>query len=429
MSDEVDVIAETLSGRALTQTEEVALARVVQFVSHHEFVVQRRPKLALELLIAGVVTAVAITLIVALARHSAPTPSPAHHTPVPTATATANSPTPSATPALGPAVPLRITQRLSLGARSAFAIAVSQGIVWVAAQGPVYGDPGRLLRVDAFTARETGSWAIGGNPVAVSAAGSYVWVANGFGDGSRLLPDQNTVMQFNATSGALLHLYRITTPTAVVASGNGALVVSSRTANGPTDIRLLMAGRSSLVATVPGTLENPSVSPESALTVCGGQVYLGLSELSASAAQSINIYVVRVGGGPARTLATIQGAWWPVMTCDSNWLYVFDAAGDLPVRVNPIDGRMNTMPEGSGASAAAFESGLIWQLHNAHGPSGSQGPQGYLTALDPNTGLESSSRLAIPGTATSDASLLAAGTSGLWVVGGNEGLLLHVTFG
>ena len=129
--------------------------------------------------------------------------------------------------------------------------------MWVAAQGPVYGETGRLLRIDASSARQTGSWVVGGNPVAVSAAGGYVWVANSYGDGSLVLPDQNTVMQFNATTGALVHTYRITGPTAVVANGNGALVVSSQTANGPTDIHLLTAGRSSLVATVPGNLAEP----------------------------------------------------------------------------------------------------------------------------------------------------------------------------
>jgi hypothetical protein len=426
MSDDVDVIAETLTSRPLTFTEEAALARVEQFVSHHDFAGQRRPRLAIELLLAGVVAAVAITFIVALTRHSLPTQSPAHHTSVPAATASAGPPTPSPSAPPGPAVAMRIAQQMSLGALQANAIAVSPGIVWLAALSPIYGETGRLLRIDASSARQTGSWVVGGDPVAVSAAGGSVWVANGFGDGSLELPDQNTVMQFNATTGALVHLYRITSPTGVIADGNSALVVSSRTANGPTDIHVLTAGRSSLVATVPGNLQGPAESAESALAVCGGEAYLGVSELSASGAQSINIYVVRVGGGPARTLTTIQGAWWPAMTCDGTWLYVFDSAGDLPVRVSALDGSISTLPEASGASAVGFESGRIWQLHDAYGPPGSGG---YLTALDPTTGLESSSRLTIPGTVSSDAFLLAPTASGLWVVGGNETVLLQVTFG
>ncbi|MFZ0129066.1 MAG: hypothetical protein WB808_08865 [Candidatus Dormiibacterota bacterium] len=428
MSDDFDVMLGTLNSRPLTPAEEGALARVELFVSRHDFATPRHPRLALELLVAGVVAAVAITLIVALTHHSVPTPAPAGHTPVPIASATASPPAPTS-PRLGPAIPLRITQQLSLGSFQANAITVGLGSVWVAAHSPVYGDTGRLFRVDASSSRQTGYWTVGGDPEAVSAAGSYVWVANGFGDGSRVLPDQNTVMQFNAVTGALVHVYRITSPIALVANGSGVLVVSSRTQNGPTDIYLLTAGRSSLVATVAGILQGPSLSAEAALAVCGGQVYLGVSELSASGLQTINIYAVRLGGGPVRSLATIQRAYWPVMTCDTNALYVFDGAGDLPVLVSPVDGRTRTMPEGSGASAAAFESGFIWQLHNAYGPSGSQGSQGYLSALDPNTGLESSSRLAIPGTASSEVFLLAPVASGLWVVGGNEALLLHVTFG
>jgi hypothetical protein len=425
MSDDVDVLTETLNSRLLTLTEDAALARVEQFVWHHDFATQRRPRLALELLLAGLVAAVAVTLIVALTRHALPTPSQAHHTPVPVATATASPSTPSPSAALGPAIPMRIVQQLSLGARQANALSVSPGIVWVAALDPVYGDTGRLLRIDASTAHETGSWAVGGDPVAVSAVGGYVWVANSAGDGSLVLPDENTVMQFNAVTGALVHLYRIAGPVAVVANRSGALVVSSP-ANDVTDISLLTAGRSSLVATVPGYLQGPSVSAESALAVCGGEVYLGVSELTASGAQSINIYGVRVSGGPARTVARLQAGWWPVMTCDSTALFVFDAAGDAPVVVNPADGRTSTLSEGAGASAVGFESGLVWQLHNGQGPLGSLG---YVTALDPDNGRESSSRLAIPGTASSEAFLLVPGSSGLWLVGGNEALLLHVTFG
>ena len=108
MRDDVDVIAETLSTRAFTQAEEVALTRVEQFVSHHDFEVQRRPRLALELLIAGVVAAVAVTLIVALTRHSPLTQSPAHHTPPPTATASPPTPSPTASSTVVAPPPLAI---------------------------------------------------------------------------------------------------------------------------------------------------------------------------------------------------------------------------------------------------------------------------------------------------------------------------------
>jgi hypothetical protein len=120
------------------------------------------------------------------------------------------------------------------------------------------------------------------------------------------------------------------------------------------------------------------------------------------------------------------------MTCDGNDLFFFDAAGDPALRVNTADGSTTTLSEGSGASAAVFEDGLIFELRNSQSPVESLG---YLTALDPNTGLESSSRLFIPGTSASELFLLApdapgaSGSPGLWVVGGNEALLLHITFG
>ena len=57
MSDDFDVIAETLNSRPLAPDEEVALARVERFVSRQDFVAPRHPRLAIELLLAGVVAA------------------------------------------------------------------------------------------------------------------------------------------------------------------------------------------------------------------------------------------------------------------------------------------------------------------------------------------------------------------------------------
>jgi hypothetical protein len=415
VSDDVDVITETLGSRAFSETEELALARVQQFVSHHEFASRQRPGLAFELLVAGFVAAVAITGIVALTRTSLPA---ANHTPNPVATASA--PTASATSRTSWQIPpLSIQQVVRLDTPfQASALSVSSGIVWVAARSPVYGHAGRLFRVDAASARQTGSWVIGGDPVAVSAAGGFVWVANSFGDGSLVLTDQNTVMQFNATTGSLMHTYRITSPTGLVASGDEALVVSSQTANGPTDVHLLAAGRASLVATVPGNLQGPSLSGESALAVCGDNVDLGMSELSNAGVQSINIYAVPLGGGPARMVATIQGAWWPAMTCDRATLFVFPGNGTRQVRVQLTDGSVTTVPGVAGVTAVTLNAGSLLDMYNADGP---QGYEGYLGALNPSTGVESAQPFPFSGAETDGAFLLGgdppnASTPGAWVV-------------
>lgn len=430
MNHDVDVISETLGSRPLSQTDEIALARVEQFVSRHDFVVHRRSGLAFEILCAGVAAALVVTLVIALTRHSPVTPSPAHHTPapIPTATTTARPTTPSPSVPLGPAIPMRIAQQVSLGSRQANAMFVTPSTVWVATISPTYGQPGTLLRIDASSGRQTAAWVVGGDPVAVSAAGDYVWVANSFGDGSKVLPEENTVMQFNATTGRLAHVYPVSGPTAVVADGSGALAMSSETANGPTGIYLLSAGRSSLVTTVPGVLQGPSVSAQSALAICGGVMYLGVSELNEAGAPSINVYSVSFGGGPARTIATLPGEWSPMVACDGSAVYVFDATGDAPVRVDLADGHMSTLSGGGSPTAIAFESGLIWEFYPGLGP-GTPQPLSYLTALNPSTGMASSSRLPIPGTEGSSPFLLAQGSPGLWLVGGNETLLFHVTAG
>src|ERR1700722_12251225 len=102
MNDDVDVITETLGSRPQSQTDEVALARVEQFVSRHSFVDQRRSGVAFEILCAGVAAALVVTLVIALTRHSPLTPSPAQHAPapIPTATITVSPTTPSPTAAV-----------------------------------------------------------------------------------------------------------------------------------------------------------------------------------------------------------------------------------------------------------------------------------------------------------------------------------------
>jgi hypothetical protein len=415
MNDDVDVMTEALRTRPFSPNEQVALARVQRFVARHDFASRRRAGFAVELLVAGVIAAITITFIVALTRQSQPAP---HRTPVPITTST---PTPSTAP-LPPSQlpPFKIEQTGRIDtAFEANAIFVSPGIVWVATHSQVYGATGKLFRVDASSTRQTGSWAIGGDPVAVSAAGGYVWVANGFGDGSRVLPYQNTVLQFNATTGALVHTYQITSPTAVVAKGSGAMVVSSRTANGPTDVHLLNNGRSTLIATVPGNLQGPSLSSESALAVCGDEVYLGVSELSNAGAQSINVYAVLFGGGSARELATIEGAWWPAITCDSTTLFVFPTLGSHDVRVNLTDGSVSTLPATSGITAVSFEAGLLFDVYNTDVP---QGFEGYLGALSPATGDASAQPFPFSGPEAGGAFLLAtdvpnaSGKPGAWVV-------------
>jgi hypothetical protein len=430
MNDDVDVITETLISRPLSRTDEVALAQIEQFVSRRDFVSRRRSRVAFEILCGGVAAALVVTLVIALTRHSPLTPSPAHHTPapIPTATITVSPTTPSPSVTLGPAIPLRIAQQVSLGGRQANAMFVSPSTVWVATISETYGQPGTLLRIDASTGRQTAAWMVGGDPVAVSAAGDYVWVANSYGDGSKVLPDQGTVMQFNATTGRLAHVYPAVDPAALVADGSGALAVSAVTANGPSGIYRLTAGRSFLLATVPGFLQGPSVSAQSALAVCDGVIYLGVSELTAAGAPSVNVYALSLGGGRVRYLATIQGEWSPMVTCDSSAIYVFDAAGDAPVRVEVADGHTSTLSEGGGPTAVVFASGLIWEYHIAGSLAAPQALS-YLTAVNPSTGIESSSRLLVPGTDASSPFLLVQGSPGLWLVGGNETLLFHVTTG
>ncbi len=420
--DDDEPITKALTDRARSPEDELALARVHHFVSQHAFAAPRRQRFALELLVAGVVAAVVVTVIVGITRPTLPAPSPSQHTPV--ASASAGVPTPSPSPSLGPTIPMRITQQLNLGPRVANAMAVSPGTVWVATQGEVYGDSGRLIRINATTDRQTASWVIGGDPDAISAAGGYVWVANSFGDGSRVLPYQNTVMQFNAATGSLVHLYRVDNPGGVVANGSSAVVVSG--GYGPTVILRLSGGRSSTIATVPGMLSGPSVSPQSALAVCANQLYLAMSNAS-PAGSSVTIYGLRSTGGAVRRIATLPNHFMAVMTCDSTSLYLSAGDNGAILRLNSSNGSVEATWPGTYPEALSFAAGRLWELDQ----SGTATPApDYLTALDPVTGLASSSRLSLPGTSSYGAFLLVLDASGLWVVGGSTGnVVLHIAIG
>src|SRR5450432_272855 len=100
MSDDFDPIADRLGHRPFSPEEEDALWRVERFVSHHRFAERQRPRFAIEVLMAGVVAAVVVTLVVALTRPSFAPPSPAHHTPPPTATVGEPTLSPSPSPSM-----------------------------------------------------------------------------------------------------------------------------------------------------------------------------------------------------------------------------------------------------------------------------------------------------------------------------------------
>jgi hypothetical protein len=93
MADDDAAICEVLNPRPLTVEDEDALSRVEHFVSRHDFVSERRPRVAAELLVAGVVAAAIASVTLALTRHVPPVPVPAGSSPP--AVSSPATPTPS----------------------------------------------------------------------------------------------------------------------------------------------------------------------------------------------------------------------------------------------------------------------------------------------------------------------------------------------
>jgi hypothetical protein len=332
------------------------------------------------------------------------------------------APTPRPTQAT---IALDIADELKLGPHAVNAMAVNPGVVWLATQGVTTGETGTLLRVDASPVHIAASWTIGGDPIAVAAAGAFVWVANGVGDGSGSVSEPNTVEQFNAATGALSHTYRVLDPRGLIANPTTALVISAD-AGQQSAITLLTSGSEQLMTTLPGTLNVlvSSLTPEVAVAVCSDQAYVALTSVSTSGSK-VTIYAVQSGGGPAHIIATVPNDYEASMTCDSTSLFLIGAAGDGDVsvaRVSIADGSQTNLWEGPYPVAVAFLSGRVWIAY-----ADASLNQSVLTSLDPVTGIAAPVRSILP-VAPDDPnpSLLIPGDSGLWVVASQGSLLLHV---
>jgi hypothetical protein len=361
----------------------------------------------------GASAIVVIGLVLALLR-------PAPDAPPTTTVPPAPTPRPTQT-----TIALDIADELALGPHEVDAMSVSPGVVWLGTQGVTQGAAGTLLRVDAASVRTTASWAVGGDPVAVAAAGAFVWVANGPGAGSSPLPGQNTVEQFDAASGALVHTYGVADPRGLAANPTSALVMSAN-ADQQTAIHLLTSGNEQLVTTVPGTLNAPvsSLSPEVAVTSCSGQVFLALTNLYASSS-TVTIYSLQQTGGPVHQVVTILDDYEATMTCDSTSLFLIGAAGDGDVsvaRVTIADGSVKNLWEGPYPVAVAVRSGRVWIAYADDSLN-----ESVLTSLDPVTGIAATNRSVLPVPANStDPSLLIPGDTGLWFAASQGNLLLHI---
>ena len=374
---------------------------------------------AIALLAAGAGGIVVIGVFLALVR-----PAPVN---APTATPSSSLPTPPPTPTQV-TVPLDVAAAVNLGPHPVNAMAVSTGDVWLATQGATAGASGMLFRVDSATARTTANWSVGGAPVAVAASGDFVWVANGSGTTSVTPPGHDTVEQFDARTGALVHRYDVPDPQGLVANPTSAMVVAANSAQ-VTSISLLSAGTTTPVTTLPGVLSPPvsSLSPEVAVSVCSGRVFLALTRV-VPGASNVTIYSIPPEGGTVRKVVTVPFDYEASTACDSTSVFLIGAAGDGDAsiaRVSVADGTVTNLWEGPYPVAVAFLSGRVWIAYSDDVLN-----ESALTSLDPATGIVMPTRSILPApSGDGNPNLLIPGDSGLWLVASQGNLLLHVSTG
>ncbi len=253
-----------------------------------------------------------------------------------------------------------------------------------------------------------------------------MWVANGVARRPGTVPEQNTVEQFDITTGALLHVYSVPDPRGLIANRTSALVIAALPGQ-RSAISLLAGGRAAAVATLPGTLNVPlsSLSPEVAVAVCTDRAYMALTSVLTSSS-NVTIYALPTTGGSVRRVATIPNDYEASMACDANSLFLIGAAGDGNVsvaRVATADGAVANLWEGPYPVAVASLGGRVWIAYSDDALN-----ELFLTSLDPVTGRVAPSRSRLPSAPTTgDPDLLIPGAEGLWVVASLGNQLLHIS--
>lgn len=364
----------------------------------------------------GAATLIIVGLILALARPPLPTRSPSPSPSLPEAP----------TPPVQTVVPLAVADELDLGPHQVSAMTVTAGAVWLSTQGATNRQSGRLFRIDAATARSTATWVIGSDPVAVAASGAFVWVANSAGTRGTALRGANTVQQFNAATGALVHTYPVLDPRGLVANSTSVLAMSGN-AMSQTVISLLAGGRRTEVTTLAGSLEVPisSLSTESALAVCSGRVYLALSNRVVTGS-SVAIYSLQPDGSQIQMVKTIPDDYEASMACDPQSVFLIGAAGDgeaSVTRVGIADGSVANLWEGPYPVTVAFLNGRVWIAY-----SDDVRNKSLLTSLDPATGIPGPTRSILPPPPNIGfPNLVIPGDTGLWIAASLGNVLLHVT--
>lgn len=289
------------------------------------------------------------------------------------------------------------------------ALAFGLGVVWIATPG-AGAAAGSLMRVRASDGARLSPWPIGGDPVGLAVGQRYVWVAAGPGDPNVPAASKDTVAQFDASNGALVHLYSVSSPRAIAARQDGALVAAGGVGSAPTTIFQLQDGNAESIAVVPGLLaSNPGFSGPS-LVVCGSGIYVATSTDGAV----VNIYVTQVGGTGSSKVATIPASGIGTLACSDQTLYLAikspDQGGIFPMSLT--DSVLGEPFGPRDVSDLAVVGGRLWLVDQGF----ERGAAGYVNVLDPAADVSLLTFQLPPG----DSRLLAPQPDGVWLVAGNQ---------
>jgi hypothetical protein len=257
------------------------------------------------------------------------------------------------------------------------------------------------------------AWATVGDPVGLAVGGSSVWVVGGAGDNTVSLADPNTVVQLDVTTGLTRYKYPVEGAQAVATNGDSAWVVTSGIGSKSATLLRLNQGHTTLVATLSGQLaSNPGFTGD-ALAICPSGIYVATITNSSTAVSQVSMQTAI-----SQQLLSVSGSGGASLACNSQSLFLAvedaDHGGIYPL---PASRSSAVTPFGPRSpSDLAVVATDLWVVDQTYG----DGP-GRVSLFNASSAYQLA-QVKLP---LGDARLLAADSSGTWVVAGSNLLELQ----
>jgi hypothetical protein len=289
------------------------------------------------------------------------------------------------------------------------AVATSAGTVWLATAGGPRGNAdrvGELYRFEPPSAVAKPVAALGGSPVALAVAGTWLWIANGMLQGT---PEAgaNQVWMLQVASGRRVAVYDLTNVAGLAASGSTAWALTGTAFSASATVEVLTRGQITAgtrldagpIFTIPG---------DTALALCQGSLY---AVTEPPAANRVIVTEIPVGKAALRHHWVLPGGGTGDVACGPDGVVVLvDGTGWWIIQRSRLRPQGPFPPEN--AQAAVTDGNRVWLL------SGTGTNSGVAVYLWPD-GTEVAAYTSLPQLSATWNPPLVVGPGRVWLVAGD----------